>query len=612
MFEKAAAEHSENTAVIFEDQILTFEALNNKVNQLARILIDKGLDLEQPVAIMMDRSEKLPAVLLAVMRAGGAYLPLDPEHPIDRIQFILDEAKVSCVMIDSAYEDKVPLGFDCFHVDSEWSQLEFQGREVVQSRAKPTSLAYIIYTSGSTGKPKGVMVEHRSICNRLLWMQESFELDADDKVLQKTPYTFDVSVSEFFMPLTTGACLIMARPGGHKEVDYLIRVINQYGITILHFVPSMLSLFLANANAASCSCLKSVICTGEVLNKVHEQLFFNLLPTVDLYNFYGPTEAAVEVSTWHCNQEQSYSFVPIGRAIANTQLYILDDDFIQLPIGSVGELFIAGVQVARGYVNRPELTAERFLSDPFSKDSNAKMYRTGDLVRFHDDGVIEYLGRNDFQVKIRGLRIELGEIENVLLAQQGVSQAVVAAKETKGEISLIAYVVLDNAKTERKTLRNGLRQSLPDYMVPHHFVFITDMPLTSSGKADRNALLKLDVAAMVRDAEEGVLPSTPDQVYLADLWKQFIEIDEVFLDDNFFDIGGHSMLAAKVSAYTLSDRGIDIPLRLFISSTLEQIVEHCFVVKLDASRDKLTETAILTGTKRRGWLSRLLNIKQKD
>jgi amino acid adenylation domain-containing protein len=344
------------------------------------------------------------------MRAGAAYLPLDPDHPIDHIQFILDEAKVNCVMIDRAFENKIPSGFDCFSVDSEWGHLDVHVGESVKSRARSDSLAYIIYTSGSTGKPKGVMVEHHSICNRLLWMQENFELGTDDRVLQKTPYTFDVSVSEFFMPLITGACLVVARPGGHKEADYLIQVINQYCITLLHFVPSMLSLFLADANAVSCSGLKSVICTGEVLSKEHEKLFLNLLPCVDLYNFYGPTEAAVEVSTWLCNQEKSYSFVPIGRVIANTQLYILDDDFMQLPIGSVGELFIAGVQVTRGYVNRPELTAERFLSDPFSRDSNAKMYRTGDLVRFHDDGVIEYLGRNDFQVKIRGLRVELGEI----------------------------------------------------------------------------------------------------------------------------------------------------------------------------------------------------------
>jgi hypothetical protein len=354
------------------------------------------------------------------------------------------------------------------------------------------------------------------------------------------------------------------------------------------------------------------VCSGEALSKNHEQIFLDLLPSVDLYNLYGPTEAAVDVSIWHCNQEKSYGFVPIGRVIANTQLHILDDDFLQVPIGSTGELFIAGVQVARGYVNRAELTAKRFLPDPFSQDTNAKMYRTGDLVRFHDDGVIEYLGRNDFQVKIRGLRIELGEIENVLLIQKGVSQAVVVAKETKGDMSLIAYVVLENSNTERETLRNGLRQLLPDYMVPHHFVFITDMPLTSSGKADRNSLLKFDVAAIVRDVEVGVLPFTPDQVYLADLWKQFVEIDEVFIDDNFFDIGGHSILAAKVCAYTLSDRGIDIPLRLFISSTLEQIVEHCFVVKADASRDEPTETAAFTGKKRRGWFSRLLNNEQKD
>lgn len=616
LFEAAAIEHAKNKAVIFEDQTLTFEALNTKVNQLARILIDKGLGLEQPVAIMMDRSEKLPAVLLAVMRAGGAYLPLDPDHPIDRIQFILDEAKVNCVMVDSTFENKIPAGFDCFHVDREWHQLDALGKETVESRAKPNSLAYIIYTSGSTGKPKGVMVEHRSICNRMLWMQESFELDANDRILQKTPYTFDVSVWEFFMPLTTGACLVMARPGGHKEADYLVDTINQYKITLMHFVPSMLSLFILDPNAASCKGLKRVVCSGEALSKEHEQKFLDLLPNVDLYNFYGPTEAAVEVSTWHCNQDKSYGFVPIGRTVANTQLHILDTDFMPVPIGTVGELFIAGVQVARGYVNRPELTAERFISDPFSNDPNARMYRTGDLVRFHDDGVIEYLGRNDFQVKIRGLRIELGEIENVLLAQHGVSQAVVAAKETKGDMSLIAYVVVENANIEREILRKALALSLPDYMVPHHFVFIANMPLTSSGKADRNALLELEVVAVDRDASEADLPSSPDEVYLADLWKQFIDIDEIFMDDNFFDIGGHSLLAAKVSAFVLDDRGIDIPIRAFITSTLGQIVDSYFVDRIGETRngcsqenpsDEVSEVVPIPESKKRGWISRLFN-----
>jgi len=298
---KACQEHAEHTAVFFEEHSLSYTDFNLKVSQLAKQLVDEGLQREQPVAVLMQRSEKLPVVLSAIMKAGGAYLPLDPEHPPERLAYIVASSNTVKAIVDEKFAHLLPAAIPCLNITKGWDQLDQYDQGLVGSLALPSSLAYIIYTSGSTGKPKGVMVEHQSVCNRLLWMQDDFSLDRNDKVLQKTPYTFDVSVWEFFMPLTIGASLVMAKPDGHKNPDYLIDIIKQHGISLVHFVPSMLSLFLDNEDAATCSSLKRVICSGEALNHKHQKSFFEVLPNASLYNFYGPTEAAIEVTTWQCD-----------------------------------------------------------------------------------------------------------------------------------------------------------------------------------------------------------------------------------------------------------------------------------------------------------------------
>ncbi|MDY0007567.1 MAG: amino acid adenylation domain-containing protein, partial [Spongiibacteraceae bacterium] len=443
-------------AVTDAHETLSYAELEARANRLAHWLRGQGIGPDQPVAVLMERCADMPVALYAILKAGGAYLPLDPEHPAERIRLILEESRAPLVICQQALVPRLPAGQAHLALDQAARELAAQPTDAPAPSAGPGHLAYVIYTSGSTGRPKGVMNEHRGICNRLLWMQEAIPLGTDDRVLQKTPYTFDVSVWEFFLPLMTGAQLVMAPPGLHRDSDALRALIRDQRISYLHFVPSMLQVFLSHPDAARCDSLRCVISSGEALSGALRDRLFAALPEVALYNLYGPTEAAVDVSVWQCRPGEQGDAVPIGRPIANTRLYVLDDALQPLPPGVPGELYIGGVQVARGYLNRPELTAERFVDDPFS--AGERLYRTGDLARWRDDGVLEYLGRNDFQVKLRGLRIELGEIEAALLTHPGVAQCVVMAREDRADDQrLVAYIVPRGAAPDNAALREHLR-----------------------------------------------------------------------------------------------------------------------------------------------------------
>ncbi|MDQ9573144.1 amino acid adenylation domain-containing protein [Serratia marcescens] len=546
LFEQQVRRTPHATALVSGTESLSYAQLNARANRLAHALIARGVGPDSRVAVCAERGLNMVTALFGILKAGGAYVPLDPAYPGERLQYILQDADPVLLLADAA--GRAALGEPATpQLALEAALPETLSAENPAPRAQASHLAYVIYTSGSTGKPKGAMNEHRGVVNRLVWMQEAYGLTAADTVLQKTPFGFDVSVWEFFWPLMVGARLVMAKPEGHKDPDYLSRAIEQYGVTTLHFVPSMLQSFLADGQAATrCGQVVRVMCSGEALPAALVAEFYRRLPQAELHNLYGPTEAAVDVTAWHCSREADRVSVPIGRPIANTRIYLLDERGQPVPLGAVGELYIGGVQVARGYLNRPELTAERFLSDPFAP--GGRMYRTGDVARYLANGDIEYLGRNDQQVKIRGFRIECGEIEAVLATHPAVREAVVDARAVGDDKRLVAWVV-PAADVAEETLAGALRQhvsaALPDYMVPSAWVVVAALPLSPNGKLDRRALPEPQ-GAQSQAAYEA--PQGEHETLLAAIWRELLNVERVGRHDNFFELGGHSLLAVKLMA----------------------------------------------------------------
>ncbi|MBC8997309.1 amino acid adenylation domain-containing protein [Pseudomonas sp. N40(2020)] len=567
MFEAQVLRTPQAPAVQVGDQRLSFEQLNERANRLAHHLRNLGVQPDSRVAIGVERSVQMVIGLLAILKAGGGYVPLDPDYPPERIAYMLADSAPVVLLVQSATaglaaEVAVPV----INLDQEtWQDLSADNPPV--AGLTPNHLAYVIYTSGSTGQPKGVANEHSAVVNRLLWMQDAYALTPADAVLQKTPFSFDVSVWEFFWPLMTGARLVLARPGGHKEPAYLSEVIESENITTVHFVPSMLDVFLAHGQTQRCTGLRQVMCSGEALPGSLVRRFKQQLPASELHNLYGPTEAAVDVTAWHCTGscEDIPDNTPIGKPIANTRMYILDAWQQPVPQGVVGELYIGGVQVARGYLNRAELSAERFLNDPFSDQTHARMYRTGDIARYRADGNIEYLGRNDDQVKIRGLRIELGEIQAGLTQIGGVQEAVVVAREdVPGDKRLVAYYT--GARLDVDILRGALLQHLPDYMVPAIFVHLDRLPLSPNGKLDRKALPVPNQHSVI--SREYEAPVGELEIILAPLWCELLNVERVGRHDHFFELGGHSLLAVSLVG-RLQQEGMEADVRaLFEHPTL--------------------------------------------
>jgi amino acid adenylation domain-containing protein len=533
-------------AVVCEGRVLSYAELEGKANQLAQHLRGLGVGPDVVVGLYVERSLEMVIGLLGILKAGGAYLPLDPEYPADRLAFMLETAAAPVVVTVASLADQLPPhAARLVRLDADWRQIADLPATVPESGVGPSHLAYVIFTSGSTGRPKGVMNQHGGLVNRLWWMQAAHGLTGSDSVLQKTPFTFDVSVWEFLWPLMFGARLVMARPGGHREPGYLVDVICREKITTLHFVPSMLQVFLQEAEVERCTSIKRVICSGEALSGALQEEFFKRL-SCELHNLYGPTEAAIDVTYWACRADDHCVAVPIGRPIWNTQIYILDAALSPVPVGIAGELYIGGVGVARGYVGRPDLTAERFIADPFSSAPGARLYRTGDLARWRADGTIEYLGRLDHQVKVRGLRIELGEIEASLKRHAGVRDAVVVVREdVPGDKRLVAYVVGAGPTLPVEELRELLTASLPDYMVPSAFVVLAELPLSHNGKLDRKALPAPDISA-ARGETSYVAPRSNVEVILADIWAKILGVEKIGIGDDFFSIGGHSLAAVRV------------------------------------------------------------------
>ncbi|HEJ9042953.1 TPA: amino acid adenylation domain-containing protein [Serratia marcescens] len=572
LFEQQVRRTPHATALVSGAESLSYAQLNARANRLAHALIARGVGPDSRVAVCAERGLNMVTALFGILKAGGAYVPLDPAYPGERLQYILQDADPVLLLADAA--GRAALGEPVTpQLALEAALPETLSAENPAPRAQASHLAYVIYTSGSTGKPKGAMNEHRGVVNRLVWMQEAYGLTAADTVLQKTPFGFDVSVWEFFWPLMVGARLVMAKPEGHKDPDYLSRAIEQYGVTTLHFVPSMLQSFLADGQAATrCGQVVRVMCSGEALPAALVAEFYRRLPQAELHNLYGPTEAAVDVTAWHCSREADRVSVPIGRPIANTRIYLLDERGQPVPLGAVGELYIGGVQVARGYLNRPELTAERFLSDPFAP--GGRMYRTGDVARYLANGDIEYLGRNDQQVKIRGFRIECGEIEAVLATHPAVREAVVDARAVGDDKRLVAWVV-PAAGVAEETLAGALRQhvsaALPDYMVPSAWVVVAALPLSPNGKLDRRALPEPQ-GAQSQVAYEA--PQGEHETLLAAIWRELLNVERVGRHDNFFELGGHSLLAVRLTN-RLQQMEWQLPLQvLFANPTLLALAQQ--------------------------------------
>ncbi|MBV9124651.1 MAG: amino acid adenylation domain-containing protein, partial [Planctomycetes bacterium] len=574
------------TALVFEGESLTYRELNARANRLAHHLLSLGVGPDVLVGISMERSVEMVVGLLGILKAGGAYVPLDPAYPQERLAFMLEDARLPVLLTQQRLAARLPAHqARVLCLDSDWDTIAAHAAGNLDSGVMPEHLAYVIYTSGSTGRPKGAMNTHRGICNRLLWMQQQYQLTPADVVLQKTPFSFDVSVWEFFWPLLSGATLVVARPGGHQDSAYLVRLIAAEHITVLHFVPSMLQVFLEEKGLEACTALRHVMCSGEDLPYDLQQRCHLRLPG-ELHNLYGPTEAAVDVSFWQCRPNHPRGIVPIGRPIANTQLYVLDSHLRPVPVGVPGELHIGGVGLARGYLNRPELTAAKFIPNPLPEAPSPRLYRTGDRARWLPDGTIEYLGRLDHQVKIRGFRIELGEIEAVLGQHPAVREAVVLAREDEpGEKRLTAYVVAyPGAELSAATCRSFLKEKLPDYMVPSAFVFLKALPLSPNGKVDRRALPAPDRARP--ELERGyVAARNPVEEKLAAIFAGVLHLERVGVLDNFFDLGGHSLAVLDVLARVREVCGIDIPLREFFASpTVAGLAERVDAIRRHGPR----------------------------
>ncbi len=503
LIEAQAARSSSAIAVICEHDktfgtpSLTYGQLNAKANQVAHLLRASGIGPGSIVGLIVERSFAMIIGVLGILKAGAAYLPIAPDNPPDRLRYLIEDAGVRVLLTQE--KTAAHFSFEGKIINLEDLAIYAGSEENPSALAKPEDLAYVIYTSGSTGRPKGVMVEHRSVVNRLHWMQAAYPLSADDVILQKTPYYFDVSVWELFWWAMTGAKLCLLRPGGEKIPMVLLDTIRRQQVSVMHFVPSMLNVlleYLEGRDAASFAGLASVrrvFASGEALMPAHVRKFNALLgptTTAKLTNLYGPTEATVDVTWFDCPTDGEFERIPIGRPIHNTRLHILKDGHA-VPPGEPGELCLAGVGLARGYLNNPALTAEKFTAHPLIPGE--RIYRTGDIARWLPDGNVEYLGREDHQVKIRGLRIELGEIENTIREFTGVADCVVVVKRYSESVILIVAYLVERSPLDLGVLKNHLRDRLPDYMVPTHFERIAEIPLTATGKADRKALPEPDI-----------------------------------------------------------------------------------------------------------------------
>ncbi|HEY0603657.1 MAG TPA: amino acid adenylation domain-containing protein, partial [Herpetosiphonaceae bacterium] len=593
LVESQAARTPDAIALVAGDQTISYADLNRRANQLARHLLSLGVRPEVRVGLCVEPAPEMIIGVLAILKAGGAYVPLDPSYPAERLQWMLADSQAQIVLTQERLATSLPqqdLTIVC--LDRDWPQIAEWPESNPHTDVTPDNLAYVIYTSGSTGAPKGVLLAHRGAVNNLQWRQHTWPLDASDRMMQSYSLSFDPSVWNMFWPLMTGAAFVLVDTAQRADSAALVRLMVEQKITTLGLSPAMHMLVLDEPALADTR-LRYIVSGGEVLSGELQRRFFSRMDAI-LCNCYGPTEATIDTTFWVCRPADEPQAAPIGHPLPNVQVYILDAQLSPAPICVPGELYIGGVNLARGYQHRPDVTAERFVPDPFSKVPGARLYRTGDLARYRHDDAIEFLGRIDDQVKVRGFRVELGEIEGLLSQHPDVREAVVTAQNQQ----LVAYVVenleprtknlgddTDGSRTPKghpvlgsSELRRFLQRRLPDYMIPSIFVTLDALPLTASGKIDRKALPAVDGARPTLE-QSFVAPRTPVEDVLARIWAEVLDLDRVGIYDNFFDLGGHSLQANLLLSRIRDAFQVSLPLQTMVESTTiavlaERLVEH--------------------------------------
>jgi amino acid adenylation domain-containing protein len=570
LFAVRAAQAPGDIALVWEGGDVTYGELLRLSRSLARRLRALGVGPDRVVGLCVERSPQLIVGLLGILEAGGAYLPLDPALPQERLAWMLADSRAVLVLAEERTREAVPAGVPVVLLGSEAGG----GDAAVEAGAGPDNLAYVLYTSGSSGQPKGVMVPHGGVCSTLLWRLRDVRLTPRDRVLQNIPCTFDPSVWQIFGALLSGARLILVPPGRHQDTAWLSRVLRDEGVTIADFPPSFLQVLLDTGALAESAALRCLFVGGEAFPPELKDRGVAALAT-GLYNVYGPTEACIDVAWWDCRREAGGQRVPIGRPIAGKRVFLFDPALEPVPIGLPGELYTGGDGLARGYTGRPDLTAEAFVPAPYAGTPGERLYRTGDLARFRPDGVLEFLGRTDRQVKVRGLRIELGEIEAVLGRHPHVREvAVVVREDVPDNPRLVAYCTARDEEPDAAALASFLRQRLPEYMVPSAFVQLSALPVTPNGKLDR-ATLPAPPAVARSGSSEPAAPSTGLEWAIAEVWREALQVEAVGVDDNFFDLGGHSLLMIRAHVRLVEVLGREIPIvDLFAYPSIRALARH--------------------------------------